>query len=182
MICQATERAILLWLLRAGSSTSIGSNMDPVTATDLLLFANTGELVKPAQLRFSLYAYVGEEEVKKSMPSLTVVCASTNADNDAPGNHTVDVEIELRMNSVSRFEVADDAEYDVIELIESAGRWLEEMLTQDRSKMRDDINNGHEWCTVQMFPQSPNLQRFFDKRVRGIRATFQVYASLNNYR
>lgn len=182
MICQAVERAVLLWLIRSGSTAAAGLDMEPVTSTGLETFLNTGTLVKPDQLTFKLYAYVGEEEVRKSMPSLTVICANATSDGDAPGNSTVEVEIELRMNSKSRIEVEEDAEFDVIALIESTGRWLEELLSQDRGLIRDGINLGHEWCTVMQVPQLANFQRFVDKSVRGLRATFQVYVSLNNYR
>ena len=182
MINQAVERAVLLWLLRIGSTDSHGTDMEPVTSTDLSAFLNTGELVKPGQLTFSLYCYVGESEETRRAPSLTVICPSAQGIPDEPGNHLVEVEVELRMSSKSRPDAVDDPEADVIELIESSGRWLEESVTREASQMRDEINNGHEWCTVIIFTQSPNFQRFTDKQQRGARVTFQVRASLHNYR
>lgn len=183
MICQATERAVLLWLLRQGSTGSHGLDMNPVTAvTTLATFLNVGALVKTGQTTFQTYAYVGEEEKKKKLPSLTVICANAVADQVAPGNSTVDVEIEFRCNASSRPDNAGDAELDVITLIESAGRWLEEQLTKPEDQMVTEINNGHEWCTVMLVQQAPTLSRFTDKNVRGIRASMQLYASLFNYR
>lgn len=183
MICQATERAILLWLLRQGSTGSHGLDMNPVTAvTTLATFLNVGALVKTGQTTFQTYAYVGEEEERKKLPSLTVVCQSGDPEQSEPGNYRVNVEVEFRCNASSRPDNAGDAESDVITLIEAAGRWLEEMLSREESTIVNQIDAGHEWCTVYGLTQRARIERFVDKNVRGLRASFQLYASLQNRR
>jgi hypothetical protein len=183
VICDAIERAVLLWILRSGSTGSHGLNMQPVTAvTEIQDFLNAGPLSRTGEEAFSLYGYCGEEEVRKKLPNITIVCTNAQQDISAPGNYVVDVEVIFTCNATSRPSEEDGAETDVITLADAVGRWLDSVLSQSESDIVDQINNGHEWCTVMMMPQRATWQRIADKSTRGHRATFQLYGSLSNYR
>jgi hypothetical protein len=183
VITNAVERAVLLWLFRKGATGNVGLDMKAFTATaSLATFLNSGALVKTDQTSFQLYGYVGEEEERKRLPSVTVICPSAQPDEHASGNHVVEVEIELRCSAVSRANSIGNAERDVIDLIEAAGRWLEEVTTAEESLLIEEINNGHEWCTIQMVTRPPSTSRFVEKNTRGVRVSMQLYASLYNYR
>jgi hypothetical protein len=183
VITDTVERAVLLWLLRSGSTGSHGLDLQPVTAvTTIQTFLNAGPLAKTSQETFELYGYCGEEEERKKLPSITVICPTANPVREEPGNYVVDVEVEYKSNATSRPDAEDDPESDVITLAEKVGRWLESVLSQPDGDIVDQINSGHEWCTVMLIPQRPTWTRFVDKSVRGHRATFQLHASLSNYR
>ncbi len=171
VICQRTERAVMMALLHEASTALAGVNtFAAVSYSEGVAVRNVLEQAVVGSESFTLNFYAGESEEQVTTPCVQVISENATEDQDAPGNALVDVHCDLS------FPADSTSGEDVVAKIEAASLWLHQMLR--RTDLGDLVTNQHCGVTVcGVDPSGFTSARTVDGRQRVHRYSVRMYVA-----